>query len=257
LRGQTAGGKSIAEQRPQLIEKALLEAYQQMPIGLLCSGIAHNINSPLAAIILTAEVGQSKHPEVIEFRDILKAAERIQEIVENLGAKCADEQVSDAMDIDLNDLVRRELDFLQADLFLKHQVKVETNLQSDLPSIRARYVDFSFALFCLVRNALDAMQSCANPVLSLSTSREGESAIALAVRDQGLGMEKQVARRIFDPFFTASRGKPQSSGQFKPEAFGLGLTLARQALAPYAVSFQVESHPGQGSTITLSIPLKK
>ena len=238
-----------------LTEKALLDAYRQMPISLLCSGIAHNINSPLAAIILTAEVAHARHPDLSEFADILKAAERIQEIVENLGAKCSDEQMAEVMDINLNELVQRELAFLQADLFLKHQVKVETNLQADLPSIRARYVDFSFALFCLVQNALEAMQGAASPVLSISTRREGESGISLAVGDRGCGMDQKTARRIFEPFFTTAKGKPRSFDQYKPEAFGLGLTLLRRALKPYGVEFQVKSQPGQGTTIALRIPL--
>lgn len=228
-----------------------------MPIGLLCSGIAHNINSPLAAIILTAEVAHAKHPDLAEFSDLLKAAERIQEIVENLGAKCADEQTAEAMDINLNDLVRRELAFLQADLFLKHQVKVETDLQADLPSIRVRYVDFSFALFCLVQNALEAMQGVSNPVLSVSTSRDGESSISLAVGDCGGGMDQRTARYIFEPFFTTAKGKGRSFDQYKPEPYGLGLTLARRALKPYGVTFQVKSKLGQGTTVTLSIPLQK
>ena len=239
------------------MEQALLEAYQQMPIGLLCSGIAHNINSPLAAIILTAEVAHSKYPDLPEFADILKSAERIQDIVENLGAKCADEQTAEEMDINLNDLVRREIAFLQADLFLKHQVKVETDLQTDLPSIRARYVDFSFALFCLVQNALEAMQGAESPVLSISTRRDGQSSIELEVRDRGCGMDQRTQKRIFDPFFTTAQGKPRSSDQYKPEPFGLGLTLARRALRPYGVSFQVQSEPGLGTAITLGILLQK
>jgi C4-dicarboxylate-specific signal transduction histidine kinase len=238
------------------MEMALLEAYRQTPVGLLCSGIAHNINSPLAAVILTAEVAHAKHPDLPELADILKAADRIQAIVENLGSKCADEQTPEAMDLNLNDLIQRELAFLQADLFLKHQVKVETNLQGDLPSTRARYVDFSFALFCLVQNALEAMQGVASPVLSISTRRESDSAVSLAVQDVGCGMEPRTARRIFEPFFTTAKGMPRSSDQFKPAPFGLGLTLARRALKPYGVTFQVKSEPGLGTTITLKIPLK-
>jgi len=155
--------------------------------------------------------------------------------------------MAEAMDINLNELVQRELAFLQADLFLKHQVKVETSLQADLPSIRARYVDFSFALFCLVQNALEAMQGAAGPVLSISTRREGESGISLAVGDRGCGMDQKTARRIFEPFFTTAKGKPRSFDQYKPEAFGLGLTLLRRALKPYGVEFQVKSQPGQGN----------
>jgi signal transduction histidine kinase len=240
------------------MEKALLEAYKQRPIGLLCSGIAHNINSPLAAIILTAEVAQSKHPECPELQDILKAAERIQAIVENLGAKCADEQISEEMDIDLNDLVRRELDFLQADLFLKHQVKVETNLQPDLPAFRGCYVDFSIALFCLVQNALDAMQTTEDPILSLSTYlEEGKSAVVLAIRDKGIGMDKRAERRIFDPFYTTKKGKLGASMQYKPESCGLGLTVAGKITARYEAKFRVQSEPGRGSTIELIIPFEK
>ena len=70
-------------------------------------------------------------------------------------------------------------------------------------------------------------------------------------------MDPRTARRSFEPFFTTARGKRQSSDQYKPEPFGLGLTLARRALRPYGVKFQVKSEPGLGTTITLGIPLKK
>ncbi len=226
-------------------------------IGLLASGLAHNINSPLSAIIMTAEMAQVKHPEVREFEDILQAAARIGEIVTNLMIKSRQEQTLSEADIDLNQLVRTELKFLEANLFFKHSVDLDLDLQEDLPKVRGLYGDFSQIFQNLVQNALDAMSAPEGNRLSVRTWYESDAdRVGLSIRDNGCGIPAEHVDKLFDPFFT-TKTQLDGSDPIRPSGTGLGLHMTWKLVEQYGGSIQVESRPGEGSLFTLLIPLKR
>lgn len=240
----------------EALEKRLLECRKLETIGLVASGIAHNLNSPLAAIILTAEVAASKYPEIVEFKDILESAGRIQDIVSNLADKSHLEQSDEEMEIDLNELLQAELKFLQANLFLKHYVEVETDLQAGLPQIRGRYGDFSFCFFNLVQNALDAMLETQAKKLTVQTEfLKSRKVIRVTVADTGCGIAPEHLARIFEPSFTTKAGLQAEPDHFRLESLGLGLPAVKQILAKYGGSIEVKSRAGRGSQFRVNIPV--
>jgi PAS domain S-box-containing protein len=226
-------------------------------IGLLASGFAHNINSPLSAIIMTAEMAQVKHPDVREFEDILQAAARIGEIVTNLMIKSRQEQASAEAEIDLNQLVRTELKFLEANLFFKHSVELDLDLQEDLPKVRGLYGDFSQIFQNLVQNALDAMADSEENHLQVRTwyERDGER-VGLSIRDNGCGIPEDHVDKLFQPFFT-TKTQLDGSDPIQPSGTGLGLHMTWKLVEQYGGTIQVESRPGEGSLFTLLIPMRK
>lgn len=240
------------------LEENLRRAQKLETVGLLASGLAHNINSPLAAITVTAEMELAKNPEYRAFKDIMQAADRIQEIVFNLMMKSRQEQSAEILDLDLNQLIRTELKFLEANLFFKHQVELEIQLEPDLPKIQGLYSDFSQSFYNIVQNALDAMQDVEVRKLWVkSVSLENRKAIALSVRDTGCGIAQENLKRIFKPFFTtkAERNQRGPANQ-QPSGTGLGLSTLQNLAAKYDVDIEVKSRLGEGTEFILTIPLQ-
>lgn len=249
-----ASAKDVTELR--LMELHLRQAQKLEAIGLLASGLAHNINSPLSAIVMTAEIAQTKYPEVGEFDDILQATGRINEIINNLMTKSRQEQTDTEMSIDINQLVKTELKFLEANLFFKHSVERDIQLAEGLPTIQGLYSDFSQCFQNLISNAMDAMAQLENCTLNVRTSHdEVNGRIILSIRDSGSGIEREDLEKIFEPFFT-TKAHLHETEPGRPSGTGLGLSAARQLLARYGADITVESEPGKGSEFTVSIPVK-
>ncbi|MCX6641067.1 MAG: PAS domain S-box protein [bacterium] len=240
------------------LESHLQQAQKMEAIGLLASGLAHNIISPLSAIVMTAEMTKIKYPQVSELDDVLSATGRIQEIISNLMSKSRQEQSREVTELDINKLVKIELKFLEANLFFKHNVTLEVDLGSEIPIIRGLYGDFSQVFQNLVGNALDAMISSPEPVLTIKTNYDKKKGtIALNVRDTGCGIPSENVRRIFEPFFTTKSTAEESTEQRPNGGTGLGLCTVQQILGKYKATVTVESEPGRGSQFTIFIPAKR
>ena len=249
-----ASAKDVTELR--MMEIHLRQAQKLEAIGLLASGLAHNINSPLSAIVMTAEIAQTKYPEVSEFDDILQATARINEIVNNLMTKSRQEQTDTEMDIDINQLVKTELKFLEANLFFKHNVERNTQLADNLPTVQGLYSDFSQCFQNLVSNAIDAMSQSENcELIVYSRYDEASNRIILSIRDSGSGIARNDLQKIFEPFFT-TKAHLHETDSGRPSGTGLGLSAVRQLLARYGADITVESELGKGSEFTVSIPVK-
>jgi PAS domain S-box-containing protein len=245
--------KDISELR--ILESQLLQAQKMEAIGLLASGVAHNVNSPLSAIIMTAEMAQISHPEVEEFGDILQAAARIGEIISNLTKKSRLEQSGDAMEVDVNQMVKTELKFLEANLFFKHNVELTLNLEPGLPRIHGLYSDFSQCCQNLFQNALDALESAAECRLHVLTRFKREkNQIELCIRDSGCGIPSAQINRIFEPFYT-TKAESDMVDPRKPSGTGLGLSTTRQLLSKYDASITVESRSGEGTEFCIHFPV--
>jgi PAS domain S-box-containing protein len=253
-RGFVFTSHDLTERR--LLEENLRQAQKLEAVGLLASGLAHNINSPLAAIIITAEMAQARFPDMKEFKDIMQAADRIQEIVANLMTKSRQEQSTEEIDIDLNQLVKTELKFLEANLFFKHQVSANLSLAPELPRIRGIYSDFSQCFYNLVQNALDAMQGVEDRRLTVKTGLAcDKNAIFLSVHDTGCGIAREHLQRIFEPFFTTKLVMSGDLEQSKPSGTGLGLSTTKYLLTRYGAAMEVASEIGQGTEFRVSIPV--
>jgi signal transduction histidine kinase len=96
----------------------------------------------------------------------------------------------------------------------------------------------------LLRNALDAMEDAAEPLLSVRTAREEES-VLIEVVDNGQGIEQKHLKRLFEPFFTT---KPVGKGT------GLGLSISYSLIERHGGSITVVSQPGEGAAFRVKLP---
>ncbi len=231
----------------QLIQEAKLSS-----IGLLTSGLAHNLNSPLQTIIGFAQLLQMKTPGSPELDNILKMANQMRDIINNLMFKLRQEQSAELQEIDLNQLLQAELTFLESNLIYKHEVVKEFDFSPDLKPVKGIYSDFSQGLTNIVNNALDAMYHSDEKVLRIATRFEN-SENRVIIEDTGCGIPPEQQKLIFNPFFTTKPSLKDRNGD-EPCGTGLGLSSSFYLLAKYGVRFDVESTPGKGTRFTISFP---
>lgn len=242
-------------QRAELMEMELMSEQRLATIGLLATGVAHNINTPLMGIYGLAQVIKMKHPEIHDIDGVISQVERINGIIRNLMWKSRQEQELAKQDIDLNVLLQEELRFLEADMEFKHNVEKQFEFSPDLPPIYGRYSDFSQSLMNIIRNALDAMYETEEKRLKVSTS-VANGDIAIHITDSGKGIEPGHISQIFEPFFTTKPAVGQTENG-EPTGTGLGLSTVHKLLTPYGCKFDIQSEPGKGTTFVLFIPVEQ
>lgn len=238
--------------RSELMENELVSEQRLAAIGLLASGIAHNINTPLMGIYGTAQLIKMKHPEMQDIDGVIQQVERINSIIRNLMWKSRQEQESGPQEINLNELLREELRFLEADMEYKHNVTKNFSFADGIPAILGRYSDFSQSINNVIRNALDAMHGRELRELTVETNlHDGE--IHITIRDTGCGIPEENRERIFMPFFTTKPVVGQGPAD-RPTGTGLGLSTVQKLLAPYGARFEIESADGKGTSFTICVP---
>ncbi len=98
----------------------------------------------------------------------------------------------------------------------------------------------------LMTNALEALDEAGDPTLQVSCRLAGESRLSVVLQDNGRGMSDETRRHAFDPFFT-TKSSPHA---------GLGLTYARHIVQAHGGTLAIESTPGTGTTVTVTLPVR-
>jgi two-component system, NtrC family, sensor kinase len=222
----------------------LIQAEKLATIGLLASGIAHEINNPLFGITgLSERLEHETRPEVVKeyVRDIMEMSRRIAAIVKDLNAYAHKSSPGDLCDIDVNHTIEEAVKMARRACVLD-EVKVQMDF-SPLPLIRGNPDELLQVFVNLVTNAVQAMEG--EGTLKASTSTVNGS-IRATISDSGPGIPPDLQRKIFDPFFTT---KEQGKGT------GLGLHIVRDIINRLGGRVSVVSAPGQGASFTLELPL--
>jgi signal transduction histidine kinase len=107
----------------------------------VAAGIVHNLRNPLTTIMGFGELLYQSHPELDGLEEIVDAAQRMKDMVEDILAKSRQRKDTEAVDFNL--LLHRELDFMEADFIFKNKVEKEISLAEDLPPVECVYTDFS------------------------------------------------------------------------------------------------------------------
>lgn len=243
------------QQRTELMEMELIDEQRLATIGLLASGVAHNINTPLMGIYGLAQVIKMKHPEIEDIDGVIAQVERINGIIRNLMWKSRQESQQTAQPIDLNLLLTEELKFLEADLDFKHNVEKKIELADNIPPIMGKYSDFSQSVMNICRNALDAMYNCDKKQMEIRSSVQGED-IVVEIKDTGSGIAPEHLDKLFAPFFTTKPPTGSATDSDEPTGTGLGLSTVQKLLSAYGCKFDIKSTPGKGTSFKIMIPAK-
>jgi PAS domain S-box-containing protein len=237
--------KDIADVRAA--RKHLVQAEKLSAMGELVSGVAHELNNPLAGVLGYSQLlmrGPMEPRQQKAIDRIFESALRCQKIVQNLLA-FARRYPSEKRHLGLNGIVEKTLDLKEYQLRVNN-VKVVKRLDPDLPKTMLDFNQIQQVLLNVINNAQQAMASHRGQgTLTITTStRDGR--ILLEISDDGPGIPGDLLGKIFDPFFTT---KPVGEGT------GLGLSVSYGIVKDHGGRISADSAIGQGATISIDVPI--
>jgi hypothetical protein len=213
-------------------------------IGLLASGVAHEVNTPLTGISSYAQILLERYrpedPEYPILKKIEQQAFRAAGIASSL-LNFSRQQEGDYEPLDAGAMVAETLELFEPHL-RGRRIHLERQIASSLPRISGNRGRLQQVLMNLLLNAVDAM-----PQGGTVTVRAAQQAgrVRIEVSDTGVGIPPEHLEKIYDPFFTT---KPRGEGT------GLGLSVSYGIVKEHAGTLAVESHPGEGARFTISLP---
>ena len=233
--------RELQETQEQLIQKEKLAS-----VGQLAAGVAHEINNPLSAILLYAdvlcqEISSENTQQYQDLQMILKEAMRCRTIVNDLLSFSRQNELL-ARPTDLNALLEETVQEVR--IHERFQgVGIQMDLDPALPIIEADPFQLRQVFCNLMNNAADAMPG--GGTLTLRTKQGPWSGLITAeVRDTGEGISEENMKKLFTPFFTT---KPLGKGT------GLGLAIIYGIVKMHRGQIGVQSQVGQGTTFSLTL----
>jgi PAS domain S-box-containing protein len=267
------------------LEEMMIQSEKMLSVGGLAAGMAHEINNPLAGVMQTARVMNSRLTSknlpanvaaaeksgidldalynYMDDRGILRmllgindSSIRIAEIIDNM---LNFSRKSDAIPLPWNmtELLDKSLALAASDYDMKKQydfksIKVVKEYQDNVPDITCEASKIQQVFLNLFRNGAQAMQEAntENPTFILRTHyNETEGMLSIEIEDNGPGMDKNIQKRLFEPFFTT---KEEGVGT------GLGLSVSYFIVTDnHGGEMSVKSAPNKGSCFTIRLPYNK
>jgi signal transduction histidine kinase len=226
------------------LQSQLRHADRLATIGLLSAGVAHELNEPLGNILAFAQLA-GKEPGLPQqaARDlgkIVKTALYAREIIKKLML-FARQMPPRKTRLNLNAVIEEGLSFFEARCE-KDGVTIERRLAPDLPEIIADASLLHQVLVNLVVNAIQAMPGGGRVKIA---TRAADQQVALSIEDDGVGMDADVLKKIFIPFFTTKDIH---------EGTGLGLPVVHGIVTSHGGTISVESTPGRGARFEIRLP---
>jgi two-component system cell cycle sensor histidine kinase/response regulator CckA len=228
----------------------LLQAEKMAALGQTISGVAHELNNPLATILNWAERLSGRKPVDEHIRrgleTILSESERAARIVRNLLTFARKRQTTRAM-MDMNQVVRETLALRNYDQRVTN-INVIDALAAGLPLVFADSYQVQQVLLNLVINAEQAMLAAngRGSIVVRTWHDNGRESVMLEINDDGPGIPDDVQPKIFDPFFTT---KEVGKGT------GLGLTVAYAIVQEHGGRIRLESKPASGASFFVELPI--
>jgi two-component system NtrC family sensor kinase len=249
VRRLEAADRELDELNAQLIQSDKMAA-----LGKMAAGIAHETNNPLAVIGEKAGwmrdlLGDEQFRESENFQEYVRSIEKIEEHVERarkithnmLGFARRMEPRLD--DVDVNAIISQTIELLKNHARINN-IRIRTDLQSDLPVIASDQSQLQQVLLNLINNAIDAIgKDGAIDIQTLSFN----DVLEIHVKDSGPGIPAEQQSRIFDPFFTT---KIPSKGT------GLGLSISYGIIRGMGGTITFSSGAGRGTEFVVKLPVK-
>jgi len=230
-----------------MLQAKLMHAEKMAAVGQLVSGVAHEVNNPLTAILGFADL-LMENPEVPDsarkdLRVILQEAQRTKQIVQNL-LSFARQMPPQRKPVQLNAILLRTVQLRAYDLN-SHGIEVVERLGENLPDVVGDSLQLQQVFLNILNNAYDAVRETERPARIEITSALTTNHIEVAFRDNGNGVVSP--ERIFDPFFTT---KEVGKGT------GLGLSICYGIVREHGGEILCQNNTGSsGATFIVRLPL--
>lgn len=268
-----AAERKRALEELRLHQDKLIQADKMASLGILVSGVAHEINNPNGLILLNMPILKEVYRDAVEvleshYRDsgdfplgglpysrmrnevphmldeMLEGAKRIKRIVEELKDFARQDDNSGSDLFDLNQVGQAAVRLVDSSI-RKATVNFSAEYAADLPLVRGNAQRIEQVVVNLLLNACQALPSTERRI-TLATFRVSNARIvALTVTDEGVGIASEHIPRLTDPFFTTKR---ETGGT------GLGLSVSAGIVNEHGGTLKFNSTPGVGTTVILTLP---
>jgi signal transduction histidine kinase len=255
----------------------LIQTNRMTSLGLLVSGMAHEINNPNGTIKLAGEylekIWKDIEPLLYEKADeegdfsvgglpfskagdeiesaldsISRSCTRIERVVQNLRGYSLGDRVEMRADVDLNRVTNNALAIVRAHS-RQSAAHIAMQLAPDLPLIHGNPFQLEQVITNLLQNALQALPPQEGKGVFLTTAwQRHDNSVTLTVRDEGIGIPAEFLPHLCEPFFSTRISQGGS---------GLGLYIASFIATEHQGRLEFSSTPGSGSTVTLHLPVKR
>src|ERR1700687_1490261 len=227
-------------------QEQLLQSEKMAAVGQLISGVAHELNNPLTAILGYSQLLASSCEISVKGAEYLeklhKQAQRTQRIVQNL-LSFARQQKPERLPVNLNQILDDTIALRDYDLRINN-IQIHRDLAPGLPFTAADPHQLQQVFLNILNNAVDAvLEKSDRGEIWIRSGMEGRNMV-VEFTDSGPGV--QDASRVFDPFYTT---KPVGKGT------GLGLSICYGIITEHGGTVQVRNSPPRGATFALKLPL--
>ncbi|MEI9424951.1 PAS domain-containing protein [Mesorhizobium sp. Cs1299R1N1] len=242
-------GEVRAQEELRLARERLARASQAASLAELSASIAHEVNQPLAAIVANSHACYrwlaAEPPNLVRAKTtaerIIRDANSAADVVSRIRAlfkQSMDSRISTA----LSGLIA-EAHNLMAEEAARRRVRIDINVDTELPLVALDRVQIQQVLVNLIGNGMDAMDSTAGDrILGVRVRRMGD-VVQTEISDRGLGVE--YPDRIFEPFFTT-----------KEQGMGMGLAICRSIIESHGGRLWMERNEPHGATFIFTLPIK-
>ena len=238
-----------AEAEARRHQTELVHVCRLSSMGEMATGMAHELNQPLAAIINYANGARRRFlhgasaEELSEpLEQITAQAGRAARIIKRLR-EMVERHMPDRSSVNLNNMVHEVLSFMDFEI-RKSSVEVQLDLATQLPEIRVDLVQMEQVVLNLVRNAVDALGEAGREpaIIRISTGEEA-AMLTLTVEDNGPGVPDETAAHLFEPFFST-----------KQTGMGMGLSISETIVADHDGRITYAPSRLGGAAFTIWLP---
>ncbi len=240
--------KSLEKTRIQLKQSSQLAS-----LGVLASGVGHELNNPLHAIMgITSLIKkQNDKPEVIIklTEKLEKASDRMKGIITQLRTFAESRSQDSWKELDVNKSIMDSFIFLETQL-TSRGIHVETHLAEGLPLMVADKIKIESIFQNLITNARDCFENQEpekKKVITITSFLTDEGHIGIKFTDSGSGIPQDIQESVFEPFFTT---KEVGKGP------GLGLAIITDNVSSHQGTIALDSTEGEGTTFHLTFPIR-
>jgi len=224
-------------------------------MGEMASGIAHEVNQPLTAVVNYTQVClryiDSEQPDLVKLSEILQKthqqALRAGQIIHSMREFVKPRKIHRAS-ADINTLIYETISLVDADL-KQNSIKLSFELAKNLPLVYIDTVQIEQVILNLMRNSVDALSELPPKslrLLSIQTQLNGQNCIEIKVKDNGPGLSEVQREKILTPFYTT-----------KSTGMGMGLSISRSLVEAHEGVLHFNSKQNKGTTFYFTLPVWK
>jgi len=257
ITGTLSSGEDITERKRT--EAELIRSEKLASVGQLAAGVAHEVNNPLAGILVYIKLLLKKYKDnklqteqtEEQLKKISRETERCSRIIKNLLDFSRQTEVT-LRPVDINKVIEATFSIVGHQISLKN-IRLKQNLMKRLPLIQGDFDQIQQALMNIVLNAAQAMPNGGDLAVTTSVAKRVKiddsikDAIRIDISDTGVGIPQENMNKLFTPFFTT---KETGKG------VGLGLSVVHGIIERHHGKIEIESNPGAGTIFSIYLGIK-